>query len=389
MTRALYPVGFFGFLFLNTLFNQWVVFAHASAGPLLLAGYAAQGALAPFWGHLSDLARARWGSRRLLTLCATPLLLLAFAGAMDAEAPAAAVLLYCLCFSVGLQPWLAMIPGLAHGDAARSRAMAVGMAFALGAAASALVAGPLLVARLGLSGLALAGAAVFALTSAVPALLVREGAAPASGARPAKLWAALREALQSPRARRFVLGATLLTATQMALVVSAPFVAGTLLGRGHGATAALNAVLVVGLLAALAAMARFGKRAHPLSLLRAGALVGAGALAALGAVTALPPGLAKDALCGAAFLALGALALCVVALPPLVAARLAEDHGGGQDGVFMGLSGAANGLGNALGALAAASLVQGGTLVGLRATLAFTFTAAVLAALALPQRSAR
>lgn len=138
VTRAIYPVGFFGFLFLNTLFNQWVVCAHASAGPLLMVGYAAQGLASPFWGHLGDRVRARFGSRRLVTVLAAPLVIAAFAGALDADAPVALVLAYCLSFSVALQPYLALIPTLAPTDAERGRAMSLGMAFALGAAAAAL-----------------------------------------------------------------------------------------------------------------------------------------------------------------------------------------------------------------------------------------------------------
>lgn len=385
VTRVLYPVGFFGFLFLNTLFNQWVVVAHASAGPLLLLGYAAQGLLSPFWGHLGDRARARFGTRRVLTLAAVPVVLLAFWGALSAQAPVAVVVLYCLCFSVALQPYLALIPSLAATDAARARAMTVGMAFALGAAAAALVAGPLVVQRFGLGGLALAGAGVFALTSGLPALLVREGAVRGRAVlAPGRLLSALREALGAARARRFVLGATLLTATQMALVVSGPFVAGTLLKRAVGATAVLNGFLVVGLIGALGLMAKFGKRVHPLTLLRAGAVLGASTLAVLGVVTLLPGGVLADVLCAVCFLCLGALALAVVALPPLVAARLSEESSGGREGVFLGLSGASNGFGNALGALVASSLVQGASLAGLQAAIVFAGVSAALAAVVLP-----
>jgi Na+/melibiose symporter-like transporter len=385
VTRVLYPAGFFGFLFLNTLFNQWVVVAHASAGPLLLVGYAAQGLLSPFWGHLGDRARARFGTRRVLTLAAVPVVLLAFWGALTAQAPAAVVLLYCLCFSVALQPYLALIPSLAATDSARAHAMTVGMAFALGAAAAALVAGPLVVQRFGLGGLALAGAAVFALTSGLPALLVRERADGGKAAlAPGRLWAALREALGGAQARRFVAGATLLTATQMALVVSGPFVAGALLARPVAATAVLNGFLVAGLFGALGLMVRFGRRAHPLTLLRAGAVLASATLAVLGLVTLLPPSRLADLLCAACFLCLGSLALAVVALPPLVASRLSE---AGREGVFLGLSGASNGFGNALGALVASSLVQGGTRAGLQLTIAFAAASAALAAIVLPRHA--
>jgi predicted MFS family arabinose efflux permease len=82
--------------------------------------------------------------------------------------------------------------------------------------------------------------------------------------------------------------------------------------------------------------------------------------------------------------ALGYVALTVVAIPSRAAARLAAE-GRDREGLFFGLSGLANGLGNALGAFAASALLASHTLEGVRATIAFAGLAALAAALALPR----
>jgi Na+/melibiose symporter-like transporter len=397
--NELYPVGFFGLIFVNTLFNQWTVYAHAppgsragaGVGTLMLMGYLLQGLLNPLVGLAGDRMRARGGTRRLLSLGAAPLLLAVFATLWRESSPVVLALGYCLLFTVVMQPWVSLLPAIATTPQVRLRMTLTGALMALVASGVALLAGPLLVERFGLGALSSVGAVVFVLTVLIPAVLVREPAAraPARMDSSGPLMEQLAAVGRSVVVRRFVAGSMLLTATLMSLVVSAPYVAGAVLHRSQSATSVLNGFLVAGMLVSVAVLARLGKRVAPLTLLLAGAVVALCVLVVLSGVTVLPPGPVTWTVCAAGFFALGSVALSVLVLPSLVAAKLSDEDGRGREGLFFGLSGVATCFGNALGAFAASNLLSlardASDPTGLQATLAIATLFAAAAVVVLPK----
>lgn len=392
LLNELYPLGFFGLLFTNTLFNQWIVYSNGQrrVGAVMLVGYVLQGLANPLLGLAGDRLRASFGTRRPLSLLAAPLMLGVFFSLWSDTAPVVLVLAYCLLFTTVMQPYLALLPSVAATPQLRLRMTLTGSFFGLAASGAALLAGPLLVQRLGFGALAKVGAAVFVTTLLVPLLVVREAKVNPADARGKGSPAELFEVLRRPAVARFVLGSLLLTATLMALVVSGPFVAGAVLHEPQSATAVLNGFLVAGMLVAVGLLAKLGKRVAPLSLMRAGATVGVSVLVVLGGVTLLEPSHLSWALCAAGFFVLGYLALSVLALPSLVVAKLADEDGKGREGVFFGLSGIATGFGNAVGAFTASSLLplarDAADPTGLQATLIVAAVLAVTALFALPSR---
>jgi Na+/melibiose symporter-like transporter len=357
--NELYPLGFFGLLFVNTLFNQWVVFSHSSGsgtGALLLAGFVLQGLANPAIGHGSDWVRRRFGSRRLVFVLSAPALLLVDAGLWWPGAPTVLAPIYCLVYATVTQPYLALLPAMASDQKTRLRFTLVGAFFALLAAAAALLVGPWAIARFGFEGLATIGCSVLVAALIVPLLIVKE--APLDGAvkhAASGVVAQLREMLSEPGVARFVGTNLLLSATMMTLVVSSPFVAGALLGAGHEVTQWLNGALVAGMLLSVALLGVAGKRVEASILFRLGAIVGAVVLAALESSSVL--GGAPMGLWLVGFGLLGYLALSTMALPSLIVAQLATQDGKGREGLFFSLNGGAVAFGNALGAFFASSLL--------------------------------
>jgi Na+/melibiose symporter-like transporter len=203
--NELYPLGFLGLLFVNTLFNQWIVFSHSSGGgtgALLLAGFTLQGLANPGIGHGSDWVRRRFGSRRWVFLISAPALLLINAGLWWPGAPTVLAPLYCVAYSMVMQPYLALLPAVAADEKTRLRLTLEGAVFALLAAAAALLVGPWAISRFGFEGLAAIGCGVLVVVLIIPLLLVKE--APLSDAvKPAGsgLFVQLRELLSEPASR--------------------------------------------------------------------------------------------------------------------------------------------------------------------------------------------
>ncbi len=394
LRNELYPLGFFGLLFMNTLFNQWIVFSQSArgkvggVGTLLLVGYVLQGLANPVVGLTGDRLRAQWGTRRPLVLVAAVPLLVVFGLLWRQPTSTWLVPVYCVVFAFVMQPYISLLPSIATTERVRLRMTLTGSFCALAAAGAALLAGPLLVERSGFGSLATVGAGAFVLALLVPVLLIREAkVSPVTAPSVGSLFQ-LTELFRAPTVRRFVVGSLLLTATLMSLVVSAPWVAGAILGRGQSATAVLNGFLVAGMLVSVALLGRLGKRFTPLALMRVGALVGVGVLVVLGAATLFPAHDATLVACAGGFFVLGYLALSVLALPSLVAAKLSDEDGRGREGLFFGLSGVATGFGNALGAFVASTLIGVGRdasdPVGVRATVVAACGMAIVAARVLP-----
>ncbi len=156
--NELYPLGFFGLLFVNTLFNQSIVFSHSSGsgtGALLLSGFVLQGLANPAVG--SDWVRRRFGSRRLVFVLSAPALLLVDAALWWPGAPMVLAPLYCFAYAAVTQPYLALLPAVARDEKTRLRFTLVGALCALLAAAAALLLGPAVIARFGFEGLATIG----------------------------------------------------------------------------------------------------------------------------------------------------------------------------------------------------------------------------------------
>lgn len=374
--EELYPFGFAGILFTNTLFTQWVLYYHApppgvitpgagtlsgsTVGALLLAMFLVQGLLNPWIGQWADRTRTPWGRRRPFVLLGVVPLAVVHAALFLGRLPGAiGIPLWGLLFLGVVQPYLSLLPSITADERRRVRLSLVGGVLALTASGAALVVGPGLVERAGFEGIAAAGALALLVSPLVPALLVRE--APPAGpppplVGPRDLFALARESGML----RFLLGHALLAGALTALTMSVPYVVETLLGRPREATAWLNGSLFAGMVLAFPLVGVLAPRFGAVPVVRLAALAGAAVLLAMWGASASRETLATFAPWCLAFGLFGPTALCAIALPPVVVSRFADRDGRGREGLFFGLNGLAINLGNAAAAFGVSRLLASG-----------------------------
>jgi GPH family glycoside/pentoside/hexuronide:cation symporter len=384
--NELYPLGFFGIAFLNTLFTQWIVYFHAPPGTergdargwigyVLLAGFVIQGVLNPCIGSLAD----RLGRRRPFILAAAlPLTAVFLALWRRWETPVAIALLlaYSSLFVTMTQPYFALLPSVAGTVERRTRFVLTGAVFGLLASIAALVLGASFTKGDSFEQLGVVGACVLAATLYLPALLVVEP--PVRPVDHPPFLAGVRELLRDPGLRLLLVANGLVVFSVTTLTILGPYVTETLVRKPRDYTATLNGFLGVGMLVSVPLMGLLSKRVAPLRLLQSGAFLG-------GLVALVGP--AVGAVLWpwwAGFFLLGWLLLTSLSVPPLVLSKLADRDGRRREGLFFGLNGLAVNLGCAVSSRATTLLLELGRSpenpTGVRATLLAVGGALVAAA---------
>ncbi|MHC4393126.1 MAG: MFS transporter [Planctomycetota bacterium] len=393
----LYPLGYAGPVFANTLFMQWIVYFHApptaatetgaAASPAfagviglaLLLSYLAQALWNPVIGNLGDRVRTRFGQRRPFILVGVPLLALGYYALWQPGAPfgvAAPVIAYGILFTTVLQPYTSLLPTMAPTHKLRARfAIEISLS-TISAGGVALLVGPALLEQGSFSRLAWVGAAA-ALTSLVPALLLVEPTiSPAAPKRPDQgrpreeggLWAGALELCARPLERGFFLAMLFLFFTIMGITILTPYLGEAVLGKPRAFTQTLNAALVAGMILGIPFVAWVAPRFGDARLLAVLCAAGGGMLMAT--VLACQPwqmaALSPEALSlpptwlfGVMLFGAGVCVVGAMVVPALFLSRLSDRDGKRRDGMYFGLHGLFLNVGNAAAAWIVARLVTG------------------------------
>lgn len=397
----LYPLGFLGLGFVDTLFTQWIVYLHAppgsadphaasGIGTMLLVSYVLQGLLNPALGHVSDRLNHPWGRRLpFILLGALPMALLFYLlWQVTAFWPSLLLLsLYGLLFVAVVQPYVAMLPTIAPDPAVRVRYSLVGGVFSLIASGLALVAGPWLLEQGSFAIFGWLGGLALVLTVFVPALLMRE--LPAASEQPAEpetgMLAGMLALLRDRPLACFIAGNACVVLTMIALTILAPFLCETLLGQTRAYTSVANLYALGGVVAAVAYVGWRGKQLSFMRLLRNMAALDGAVLLAYGALSfvyQIP--LPFWHLC---FVLVGGLVLVGMMAPNLILAEFSDQDTRARQGVIFGLNGLAISLANACSSKTTSVLLNQGTSatdpLGVQLGLIFAGSSAILAAFAL------
>lgn len=398
--NGLYPLGFLGIGFVDTLFTQWIVYLHAppgssdsssasAIGTVLLISFLMQGLLNPALGHFSDRLHHKLGPRLpLIQLASLPMALVFYClWQITAFWPSLGLIcLYGLLFVTVVQPYMTLLPMVAPDQAVRVKYSLIGGILSLTATGLALIAGPHLVKTGAFGIFGLLGGLALILTVFLPSLLIREGPVaepetPAEGS----LLMQLRELWQQPQLRSFVTGNACLILTIIALTILSPFLCETVLRQDRAYTSVINLCAFIGVLAAVGFVALRGKQLSFLALMRNLAIADGLLLlvyALLSFYVAIP--LLLWQLC---FVLLGCLIFVGMMAPNLILAELSDADPKRRRGAIFGLNGLAANLANAFSAKTTALLLaQGKTAAapqGVQMGMVFAASAALLAGLAL------
>ncbi|PKL75908.1 MAG: hypothetical protein CVV27_12960 [Candidatus Melainabacteria bacterium HGW-Melainabacteria-1] len=397
----LYPLGFLGIGFVDTLFTQWIVYLHAppgtahgagAIGTVLLLSFLLQGLLNPVLGQLSDQLRHRRGRRLPLILFGSLPMALLFYAIWQVKSFGASLLLICLygvLFVTVVQPYLALLPTIAPDPAQRVRYTLIGGIFSLSAAGAALIAGPWLLEFGSFGIFGLLGALALVMTVFVPALLMHEGPLPDPHPRSGNLFQPMLLAFKHRPLACFLLGNAGVILSIVSLTILAPFLCETLLRQPRAYTSVMNLYAFGGVLAAVAYVGLRGKRLVFLRLLRnLACCVGLLLLGlAIGSFWLEWPLL----LWQGGFVAIGALVLVGMMAPNLILAEFAQPEansaGHSREGVIFGLNGMAISLANALASKTTSGLLGLGKSMtqplGVQFGLLFAASTALLAVWAL------
>ncbi|MGE0709351.1 MAG: MFS transporter [Planctomycetota bacterium] len=376
--NELYPLGFVGLMFSNTLYNQWVRYYYApppgktspgmgtipggaeAIAALLLLSFLLQAALNPVIGQWADRTRTRWGRRRPFVLLGALPLAALFLGLFLGLLPGlVAVPVFGALFVVVIQPYMSLLPSVARDERMRMRLSLTGGVLALLAVGAAFVSGPKLLDAFGFPGLAWAGAgAIFALL-ALPGLVMQEAPPPAEvppWSGPGAFAAVVRES----GILRFLVGNGLLTGALVALTIASPYVAEALLGQPRAYTAELNRSLFAGMILSVPVLGLLVPRIGASRAMQGGAALGALVLLGLWFLSGDPAARVPGPLWSVGFGLFGLTTLAAISLPPLVIARYADADGRGREGLFFGSNGLAINVGQAVAAGVASLLLSRG-----------------------------
>lgn len=395
----LYPLGYLGLGFVDTIFTQWIVYLHAppgsadphsatAIGTVLLISFLLQGALNPVLGHVSDRLRHRRGRRLPFILYGGLPMALLFYLIWQLTSFWASLLLICLyglLFVVVVQPYVALLPTIAPDPAQRVRYSLIGGVCSLVATGAALIAGPWLLDQGGFGIFGLLGAATLILSVFLPALLMRERVMPPETADDAGLLAQMRGALSHRPLAWFIAGNACVVMTMIALTILAPYLCETLLAQQRSYTSIANLWAFIGVLLTVGFVAWRGKRLSYLRLLRDliafdGLLLLGFGLASFYVPIPLP-------LWHACFVAVGCLVLVGMMGPNLILADFADRDAVAREGVIFGVNGLAISCANAFSSKTTAALLSLGKTaaqpLGVQCGLFFIATASLSAAIAL------
>ncbi len=391
--KWLYPLGFFAFAFINTLFTQWIIFFHAPAdahnlpggaglfGTVLLSGFVLQALLNPLIGAVSDRTRHRWGRRRPFILIGAPLLGVVFYGLWFAKSMPLAVLsilLYCSLFVSVVQPYSALLPTLAPSKSVRVKYSLSGALLAVCAAGLALVGGPLIIERTSFQSLGVLGICVLLCFVFFPMLLVKEEGNdhPVNGLselnesstknRPANGFTThqagqadhalhfrsignhIGDLLKQRNVFLFILGNGAATAFITTLSLSTPYLNEALLGRPREYAGILNGFLFAGMILSAALFAVFWRRIHFIRLFTFCMAMGGGVSLLIGGVSFFTSLQHRLFIWWMTFGVVGMVLLISLVSPPLILSRFIDMDGGSREGLFFGMNGMAVNLSNAL-----------------------------------------
>lgn len=388
-----YPLGFLGIGFVDTLFSQWIVYLHAppgispghqvrSIGTVLLISYLLQGLLNPLLGPLSDRLRHRLGPRLPLIQIASLPMALSFFQLWRTTAFWPSLGLICaygLLFVMVVQPYMALLPALADSRQ-RVRYSLIGGVLSLVASGAALIVGPQLIADGDFWIFGLAGCLALVVTVFLPSLLLREiHPQPRPPAMP--LLRQLREVAGLNGLGRFLLGNACVILTILTLTMLSPYLCETLLGQSRSYTSTINFSAFAGVLLAVGYVAWRGARQSFVRLMQRLALAD-GLLLVILALLSLKFQLPL-LLWQGAFLLLGCLIFIGMMAPNLVLAEFSDRDPQQRRGAIFGLNGLTVNCANAAAAKATAGLLSLGKSVqaplGVQSALLFAGGTALVA----------
>jgi GPH family glycoside/pentoside/hexuronide:cation symporter len=348
---------------MQTLCTQWFLYCHARKGAatgvigiLMLAAFLLQGALNPIVGALSDRVRHRLGRRRPFVLLGAVPLLVAFnwlwhaGGVLGAGL---AIVTFNVLWALTYGPFISILPGLAAAGPLLHRLSLLGALAGLLGVGAALTLGPVIVAWRSFEGLGLVTAVVFTVTVLAPLLALREAVPSSAPARFSLVTLAreLGDVLGAPALRRFLAANALVFMAITGVTILVPYLVECLLGRPASYASTVNLWFFAGVVGAVVALGRLGRRHGATSLLRAGVALGAIAGVALGggrlALGWAPP----LPVWWLAFAALGVTTLLDFTNGPIIVTALARVDGRDRAGAFFGLHALAIAVGTAAGSL--------------------------------------
>lgn len=350
----LFPIGFFGMAFLNTIFTQWIVYYHAPpdqssnyVGTVLLVGFLLQGLMNPFIGMWADRLQHPWGKRRPFILLGLFPLIIVFFSIWVTKNPIIStilILLYGQLFMTVSQPYTSLLPNLAPTQNIRLRYSMVGIILAILSAGIALICGPYWIQGDAFYKLGLIGGLIIFFTMGIPAFFFREGEYPPYQERP-PVFKEMALVLKRPAIKFYVVGIGTLMVGVNSLTVLSPYIAEAILQKERTYTSVLNSFIFVGIILTLIFVALMGKKISFFKLIGYSSLLSALALGIMGwnsfsGQISLP-------IWWVGFVAVGFMVLAAMIAPPLILAQFADDDGKGRDGLFFGLNGLGVHFGNA------------------------------------------
>lgn len=369
----LFPLGFFGFGFAETLLTQWVVYFHnppdgvasslgAWIGSLLLLSFLLQGILNPFLGYFTDRIRHPMGRRRPMILLLSVPMALAFGSIWLTRSPMWSLLSICgfgLLFVGVVQPYVTLLPSLTHTPEQRIRYSLGSGFFSLLASGCALIGGPWMVDQFGFIGLGIAGALGILVTLFIPAVFLQEDLSNLPELSQnhgfSDFLSQMQDVLKDRAFVWFLASNAGLILVILSMTIALPYLCIELLQQERSYTSILNGFVFIGVALAIGYTQIKGSQLSFLKLLKQLCLLNLSVLGTLTLLSFLGP--VPLVVWWVGFVSMGALVLVAMMSPHIVISQMTEQDGQKREGAFFGLNGLALNGANALASQVTALLL--------------------------------